>query len=381
MFQDDRDFYYREKRPGLLSYLIVSLAGAVVGGLLVTYLLPGIMPAPEPEDNKPRQGQVTPPISGRGGESPVIEIAEKVGPAVVGITNKVNVETFFAHQKVEQGSGSGVIFDARGYIVTNYHVIQNTDQIVVTLPDGKQAPGRVVGVDERTDLAVIKVDAKNLAVARFGNSDGVKVGELAVAIGNPLGAEFARTVTTGVISAVNRTVSVDAQQQFKLLQTDAAINPGNSGGALVNSRGEVIGINSVKIVAEEVEGLNFAIPINTVKPIVESIITRGKVVRPWLGVSVRGDVDKEMAERFGLPVDYGVVIEDASPGAPAAKAGIQANDIIVALDNQPVKDYPSLREALEKKKIGDRVEVTVIRDKQRKKFTLTLAEMPSPQGR
>lgn len=378
MFENDRDLYYREKRPGLLSYLLVSLAGAVVGGILVAYLLPGIIPAPETENKKAPSGQVTPPITGNTGDSPVIAIAEKVGPAVVGITNKVNVETFFAHRNVEQGSGSGVIFDARGYIVTNYHVIQNTDQIVVTLPDGKQVPGRVVGVDERTDLAVVKVDARNLPVARFGNSDQVRVGELAVAIGNPLGAEFARTVTAGVISAVNRSVSVDAQQQFRLLQTDAAISPGNSGGALVNSRGEVIGINSVKIVAEEVEGLNFAIPINTVKPIVESIITRGKVVRPWLGVIVRGDVDPEMARQFGLPVDYGVVIEAADPGAPAAKAGLQGNDIIIALDNQPVKDYPALREALEKKKIGDQVEVTVIRDKQKRKFNLTLAEMPAP---
>lgn len=378
MFKDDRDFYYREKRSGLLSYLIVSLVGAIIGGLLVAYLLPGITQAPESKGEKTPPGQVSPPIVGRSGESPVIEIADKVGPAVVGITNKVNVDTFFAHQRVEQGSGSGVIFDARGYIVTNYHVVQNTDQIIVTLPDGKQVPGRVVGVDDRTDLAVIKVDAQNLTVARFGNSDNIRVGELAVAIGNPLGIEFARTVTAGVISAVNRTVNVDAQQ-FRLIQTDAAISPGNSGGALVNSRGEVIGINSIKIVAEEVEGLNFAIPINTVKPIVESIITRGKVVRPWLGVIVRGDVDKAMAAQFGLPVDYGVVVAATDPGAPAAKAGIAANDIIIALDNQPVRDYPGLREALEKKKIGDKVEVTVLRDKQKKNFTMTLAEMPATQ--
>jgi len=378
VFQDDRDFYYRDKRPGLLSYLLVSLVGALIGGLLVAYLLPVINRAPGPQGGQPPQGQVSPPVAGQGGESPVIEIAEKVGPAVVGITNKVNVDTFFAHEKVERGSGSGVVFDARGYIVTNYHVIQGSDQITVTLPDGKQIPGRVVGVDSRTDLAVIKVTAENLTVARFGNSDNIKVGELAVAIGNPLGAQFARTVTTGVISAVNRTVDVEVQQ-FRLLQTDAAINPGNSGGALVNSRGEVIGINSVKIVAEEVEGLNFAIPINTVKPIVESIINRGKVVRPWLGVVVRGDVDKAMAEQFGLPVDYGVVVAATEAAAPAAKAGIQANDIIIALDDQPVKDYPGLREGLEKKKIGDKVKVTVLRDKQKKDFTLVLAEMPAQE--
>lgn len=378
MFQDDRDFYYREKKPGLLPYLIVSLVGALIGGLLVAYLLPGLVKTPGPGSDQPPRSQVSPPAVGGGGESPVIEIAEKVGPTVVGITSKVNVDTFFAHQRVERGSGSGVIFDARGYIVTNYHVIEGTDQIIVTLADGKQVPGRVVGVDPRTDLAVIKINAENLTAARFGNSDKIKVGELAVAIGNPLGAEFARTVTAGVISAVNRTVNVETQQ-FRLLQTDAAINPGNSGGALVNSRGEIIGINSIKIVAEEVEGLNFAIPVNTVKPIVESIITKGKVVRPWLGVIIRGDVDPAMAEQFGLPVDYGVVVAATEPGAPAAKAGIEANDIIIALDNQPVKNYPDLREALEKKKIGEKVEVTVVRDKQRKSFTLTLAEMPAPQ--
>lgn len=378
MFQDDRDYYYREKRPGLFSYLIVSLAGAVVGGLLVAYLLPGIKSIPQPKAGQPPAGQVSPPVAAQGAASPVIAIAENLGSTVVGITNKVNVDTFFAHQKVERGSGSGVIFDARGYIVTNYHVVKGSDQITVTLHDGKQVPGRVVGFDDRTDLAVIKINADKLTVARFGNSDGVKVGELAVAIGNPLGAEFARTVTAGVISAVNRTVNVD-EQQFRLLQTDAAINPGNSGGALVNSRGEVIGINSIKIVAEEVEGLNFAIPVNTVKPIIESIITKGKVVRPWLGVVVRGDVDKAIAAELDLPVDYGVVVAGPAAGAPAAKAGIQANDIIIALDNKPVRDFPGLREALEKRKIGDKVEVTVLRDKQQKKFTLILAEMPAPQ--
>ncbi len=370
MFNDDYEFYNTKRRPSLFSYMAVALIGALIGGIITSYFSPLIGRNPLPE-NKPRQS--SPPIAS-GADSPVIEIAEKVGPTVVGISNRVNIDTSFFHRNVEKGSGSGVVYSTDGYIVTNKHVIEGTENIVVTLPNGKKIPGKIVGADERTDLAVIKVDQKGLKAADFGDSDKVRVGELAVAIGNPLGEQFASTVTAGVISALNRTVDVE-ERRFRLLQTDAAISPGNSGGALVNSRGQVIGINSVKIVDVNVEGLNFAIPANTVKPIVESIIKNGKVVRPWLGI-LGGDVDPVVIQQFKLATDQGVFVSELPDNSPAAKAGVQKGDVIVAFDGKELKDFGELIARLDKKKIGDKVEIVVVRGKEEKKLTVTLEQMP-----
>lgn len=370
---DDRDFFHNsDRRPGLLSYLAVGLIGAVIGGLIVVFSSP-LLVRPAPESNYRQNSQSPPPVTA-GSESPVIKIAETVSPAVVGISNRVNVSTFFAHQRVEKGAGSGVIFDKEGYIVTNYHVIKDADQLVVTLHDGKQVPGKVVGFDQRTDLAVVKINEKNIKVANFGNSDKVRVGELAVAIGNPLGEELASTVTVGVISALNRSVDID-EQRFQLIQTDAAINPGNSGGALVNSRGEVIGINSVKIADITVEGLNFAIPINTAKPIIDSIIKYGKVIRPWIGI-MGGDVNPYIADEYGLAVETGVFVSEIPPDGPAAKGGMKAGDVIIAFNGKQVKNFGDLRSHVDKQKIGDKVQVEVMRGKEKKVLTLTLEQLP-----
>ncbi len=372
MYNDDRYFYTNDRRPGLLSYLITALLGAVIGGLIVAVMVPSLVKT-KPDLDAPRNNQSPPPVVTTA-ESPVVLIADQVSPAVVGISNRVNVPTFFAHQRVEKGAGSGVIFDEEGYIVTNYHVIADSDQLIVTLSDGKQVNGKVVGTDQRTDLAVVKINEKGLKTAKFGDSDKVRVGELAVAIGNPLGEKFASTVTAGVISAVNRSVDVD-EQRFRLIQTDAAINPGNSGGALVNSRGEVIGINSIKIVDVNVEGLNFAIPINTVKPIVESIIRHGKVIRPWIGI-MGGDVNPAIAERYNLATQKGVFVSELPEGGPAAKAGIKSGDVIIAFDNEPVENFDDLRTIIDRKKIGDKVELTVMRGREKKTLTLLLEQMP-----
>lgn len=373
MFEGDRDFYHGGRRPGLLSYLLVGLVGAVIGGIMVLYLAPGIVSKSQ-RFKEFRGDETSPPPITTGAQSPVIEIADKVSPTVVGISNRVNVSTFFTHQRVEKGAGSGVIFDENGYIVTNYHVIKDNDQLIVTLPDGKQVQAKLVGVDERTDLAVIKVDVKNLKAAVFGDSEKVRVGELAVAIGNPLGEQFASTVTAGVISALNRNVDVD-EQRFQLLQTDAAISPGNSGGALVNSKGEVIGINSVKIVDVDVEGLNFAIPSNIVKPIVSSIIKNGKVIRPWLGI-LGGDVTPQVAEQYGLSTKSGILVSDLPQDSPAAKAGMQRGDVIISFNGEKLKDFADLRNKIEKFKIGDKVKVTVIRGKEQKTLNVTLEQLP-----
>lgn len=215
--------------------------------------------------------------------TPIVQAAKKVGPAVVGITNKALVRDYFNRtQLVEQGSGSGVIYSKDGLIATNNHVVAGAQEIVVSLPDGKTYTGKVLGTDPNTDLAVVKIEADgDLPVAEFGDSDSLMVGEPAIAIGNPLGMEFRGSVTAGVISALNRSLDM-GERRFRLIQTDAAINPGNSGGALVNADGQVIGINSAKIAASGVEGIGFAIPINEAKPILKELAEKdGWSVRIW----------------------------------------------------------------------------------------------------
>ena len=230
----------------------------------------------------------------------VVRAAKKVSPAVVGITTKVYDRDIFNRRVlVGEGVGSGIIFDKAGYIATNQHVVGNSKTVIVSLADGQSTEGTVVGRDEKTDLAVVKINVDNLPVAEFGDSDALQVGEPAIAIGNPLGLEFQGTVTAGVISSMNRTLGAEGQS-MKLIQTDAAINPGNSGGALVDADGKVIGINSAKISKEGVEGLGFAIPINAARPILDALIKNGKVVRPYLGLY---GLDQQMAARFGMKID------------------------------------------------------------------------------
>lgn len=380
------DQFYYERRPGFLSYIVVSLLSAIVGGLVVGAALWGPLRDLEKKQaevkiNQPAQitpGQTVPLPAG---SSPVVDIAKQVGPAVVGISNRAARIDFWgeAHGSVEQGSGSGVIIDPQGYIVTNNHVVEGAQELVVSLANGKHIPAKLIGRDPRTDLAVIKInpaEAGELTVAKLGDSSQLQVGELVVAIGNPLGEEFARTVTAGIISALNRTLTV-GEQKFTLIQTDAAINPGNSGGALVNSRGEVIGINSVKIISEKVEGMNFAIPINTAKPIIEQLIKNGKVIRPWLGILYRGvEIDKDLQQQYDLPVDYGIVVDDVVANGPAGLAGIQAQDIIVEVEGEKVKTFQDLQDLVGKHKVGDTIKVKVVRNRQFKEFTVKLGEMP-----
>lgn len=381
----DPDFY--GKRPSFLSYLAMGLIGALIGGLIVAVFAQAWGLIPQTPQLQGRPADTAPPVpppaasSVPGEPSPIIAIAEKVGPTVVGIRNMSNSGAFFkAHPSVEQGSGSGVLIDEQGYIVTNNHVVEGAEKLLVSLANGKELEGKIVGRDPRTDLAVVKVDpsrAGKFLFARLGDSDKVRVGELAVAIGNPLGEEFARTVTAGIISALNRTVEVGEGQRFTLLQTDAAINPGNSGGALVNNQGEVIGINSVKIINERVEGMNFAIPINTAKPIIRDLIAQGKVIRPWLGILYRGMKNNdEFKEQYGLPVNYGIFVDSVVPDGPAAKAGMQDKDILIAFNDKKITTFPDLQQALEKVKVGDNVTVTVIRGKTTKVLNVKLGEMP-----
>lgn len=283
----------------------------------------------------------------------ITKVAEVVGPAVVGVSN--NVRTW-GGGTTPQGSGSGIIFDKEGYIVTNDHVIDGASSVTVTLSGGRKVTARIIGSDPKTDLAVLKIDVKNLPAAKFGDSSKVRVGDTAIAIGNPLGEEFAGSVTAGVVSALNRSMTVDGRT-YKVIQTDAAINGGNSGGALVNEAGEVIGINSLKI--SSAEGMGFAISINEAKPIIESLMKNGYVSRPYLGISYIF-LDKELAEEYGTPV--GVGIKEVIMGSSAESAGLKPGDVIVSFDAQDLKKEEDLSKILEKHKVGDEVGLKVWRD-------------------
>lgn len=357
--------YNYDRRRGVLFYIAMMLISAVLGGLvalsaadslglLATEQTPGGAKT-TPEINIPKAGDLT-------DRTATVAIAEQVGPAVVGISNRDIYSDFFRGEKeVETGTGSGVIIDGSGYIVTNNHVVSGASKLIVSLADGRQVPADIVGTDPRTDLAVIKITANNLTVARFGNSDDLRVGDLSVAIGNPGGAEFARSVTQGIISGLNRLLVTEEGLQFRLIQTDAAINPGNSGGALVDVKGRVIGINSIKIAREGFEGMGFAIPSNTVQQIVSDLIKYKKVIRPALGVYMVRDVDKELADYNDLGVDYGVLV-DPQPGGPSAEAGMKRYDIIVEISGEKITNRFELQNEVFAKKVGDTISVVVVRD-------------------
>lgn len=350
---------------------VILIAGGVFGGFKLrdTFFSPtGTYQGTTNQLEEPKKSESI--SSARN--TAVVQAAKKVSPAVVGITTKVyNRDMFNRKVLVGEGVGSGVIFDKAGYIVTNNHVVGTAKTVIVSLADGQSTEGTVVGRDAKTDLAVVKINMDNLPVAEFGDSDSLQVGEPAIAIGNPLGLEFQGTVTVGVISSLNRTIGAEGQS-MKLIQTDAAINPGNSGGALVDADGKVIGINSAKISQEGVEGLGFAIPINAARPILQDLITNGKVVRPYLGLY---GLDQQMAARFGMQLNaQGIYVYRVVPGGPLDQAGLQHGDVIVKLDGTDVKDFASLQSVMDKLKVGDSVSIDYTRNGMNREATVVLQE-------
>ena len=301
----------------------------------------------------------------------IAEVAEKVGPSVVGIKTTVLTRDFFYGLTESNPSGSGIIFKENGYILTNNHVIENAltsgtnniangCKIEVILPSEKEEvyEAKVVGRDSKTDLAVLKIEKSGLNAVEFGNSDRLRVGEVAIAIGNPGGLEYMGSVTSGIISGLNRTLALENGRQLKLIQTDAAINPGNSGGALVNSKGQVIGINTVKIAGSEYEGLGFAIPSNKVIEIGESLVEFKYVKgRPLIGITIDTRYNESMAKRYSMPV--GVYVASVDLLSSAYRAGIEKGDIITEFGDVAIKDIDQLNEEKNKYVAGEEVKVKV----------------------
>jgi Do/DeqQ family serine protease len=272
------------------------------------------------------------------------------------------------------GLGSGVIFDKRGLVLTNFHVIKGADEITVKLSDKREYRGQILGIDPKTDLAVIRFQPDHeLTVATLGNSETLRVGEWAIAIGNPFGLD--QTVTVGVISATGRSdVGVATYENF--IQTDASINPGNSGGPLLNLKGDVIGINTAIFSQSGGSvGIGFAIPINMVKRVVDQLVDKGKVVRGWLGVSLQ-PLSPELADSLGVTGKQGAVVASTMPGSPAAAAGLQQNDVILAFDKTPVEDYHHFQRLAAETRAGSKIVLQVLRKKQKIEVPVTVAEAP-----
>ncbi len=311
-------------------------------------------------------------------------VAAKVLPSIVGIKVQYTVNSIFTGSQNATAEGSGIILSNDGYILTNNHVVSSSDsssfyavseatKITVTLyNDTTEYEAKVIGTDSQTDLAVIKIDKNDLTAAELGNSSNIAVGEFAMAIGNPLGMQS--SVTSGIISAVNRTVQSDDGKTYNLIQTDAAINSGNSGGALVNSQGQVIGINTLKLNGTGVEGMGFAIPIDSAKPIFEQLISNGKVTRPYIGLSGR-DLDDQTAKANNLV--KGVYVVSVEPFSAAEKAGIKAGDVIVGIDGTSITTMDELNNIKNQHKIGDEITLKINRNGNEMDMKVTLQEQPA----
>lgn len=382
------------------SWLIPILLGIIIGILIVTVVVPAVVHDNSVEDDHHTQEQTTESSDKTiktetvhqvtvDVTTQVTEIVERVSPAVVGVTNIQMRADFWRQQgEDEAGTGSGVIYkkdDDYAYVVTNHHVIEGADMIEVVLSDETSIEAELLGSDLFTDLAVLRMDADQVGEPiEMGSSDNLKVGEPAIAIGNPLGHMFSGSVTQGVISGTQRTIPMDfdmdgrADWQAEVIQTDAAINPGNSGGALINIEGQLIGINSMKINQTAVEGIGFAIPIDSARPVIEELETTGQVTRPFIGVEIYSleEVPRtEWKRSLNLPdeVEGGVYIWSVDPLSPAQQAGLKRLDVIVALDGEEVLNTVELRKILyQEKEVGEEVRITFYREGERRTTTLTL---------
>jgi len=362
--KNNRKNYFR----GCLKVISFIIIAAISGGITSQYVINKDKAANSISGNSSLNTLENKSIKGIYGNS-ISQVTEKVSPAVVGISNKGD-----GLWDTTDGSESGVIFKSNGYIITNYHMIESATEIKVKLSNDKILDAKVVGTDAISDLAVIKVEASNLPIAKFGDSSKVNVGDLAIAIGNPLGEQFSGMITAGIISAIDRKINIadkktGEQTIYKIIQTDAAINPENSGGALCNSSGEVIGINSLKISSESgTYGMGFAINSNEAKEIINDLMTYGKVIRPALGIYGMASVSTGNATG-------GVLVQEVVSGSGAAIAGIRPNDIIIQVGDASVTNMEELSNILEKYKVDDHLTCKILRNGKALNINIILSEL------
>ncbi|MDD3268883.1 MAG: trypsin-like peptidase domain-containing protein [Syntrophomonadaceae bacterium] len=372
-----------------LSIALVMMLAVILGGSFLVFC--NYFPAVESE--KQVQATTT-PVSSQVliGPANIADMVEKASPAVVNIETTIASNSYgdnaflndpffrqffgdnipIPKQNIQQGIGTGFIISENGYVVTNQHVINGASQITVNLSGNKKYTAKVVGQDYEMDLAVLKIDTgTKLSTLNMGNSDQMRVGDWVVAIGNPYGLDH--TVTAGVVSAKGRPMKIENRTYRNLIQTDAAINPGNSGGPLLNTKGEVIGINTA--VDAQAQGIGFAISINTAKEVLNELIDKGKVVRPYIGVWLQ-PVDNELANYLGIKAE-GMVVANVVQGGPAEKAGLRKYDVILSIDKQKFNDNDGLQEILKSKKVGDKAVLEVIRNAKTISVAINLAEKPA----
>jgi S1-C subfamily serine protease len=359
-----------------------ALGGAVAGGYGVyqavrnSAALPAPIQAALPASTTNPTTTLT--LNATDIQTAITQAVQKVGPAVVTVVGTIPGQmTFFGQTGDQTVSGSGLFISNQGYILTNNHVIANTQDTNVILADGTQEKATIVGSDPYSDIAVLKVDGKVPAVATLGNSDLLKPGETAIAIGSPLG-DFKNTVTVGVVSATGRSIDTGNGYQIEgLIQTDAAINQGNSGGPLVDLAGEVIGINTLIVrntgTGTVAEGLGFSIPINTAQAVATQIIQKGYVSHPYLGISYQ-PITPDVAAAYSLPIQWGAYVTRVAAGSPAAQAGLQPGDMISQIDNVPLDATHSYLNTLFSYKAGDQITLSIVRNGQTFQAKVTLSE-------
>jgi S1-C subfamily serine protease len=366
-------------RGAIVITVVVFIAGCRMSGrplreeiaLLNSTVVPQVLPAPTSVFTT----QLT-------------DVVARVCPAVVQVTSEQMVQDPTQGNMLEPiGVGSGFIYDAEGHILTNSHVVEGASDLVVSLTDGRSFPAKLIGHDPQTDLAVVQIDARDLPVAKLGDSTRLKVGDWVIAIGNALALPGGPTVTAGLVSALDRTIQEpgDGQGQgpylFSLIQTDAPINPGNSGGPLLNLAGDVVGINTLTIgqvgSSSYAQDVGFAIAIATAKPIADQLVATGNVAHPYLGADYV-PYSPALAARYGLEASYGIVVTNVAVGSPAEQAGIQARDLILDANNNPLNRESALAEILHQHRPGDLLSMTVLRGSQRRKVQVRLGAQLSP---
>jgi serine protease Do len=306
----------------------------------------------------------------------VTSAVEKVIPSVVNISEVMLIKDAYLHVHPVPGVGSGFIINKEGFILTNAHVVFGSQDIKVTLDDGRIFPGEIRGIDTIKDLAVVRIKASGLPVPEMAKNENLKIGQMAIAIGSPLGLVGGPTVTAGVVSALNRSIQTEVTFMEGLIQTDAAINPGNSGGPLINSKGEVIGVNSSVI--PFAQGIGFAIPIQSAIEITDQLIKHGEIVRPWISMNAV-DVNPKLVAYYNLPTTKGVVITDVVKGSEADKSGIEVADILIRMDEIEINNVRDLIKVLNKHKIGDKVTMEFFRGQEKVKLKTVLEKAPSMQ--